>query len=668
MTPLSNLQPSFLTSCFEKDDTATTSPTNGSTRRIDWNTVPESLQPSSVDCQLPPDRALHKQGQLSALLEQHILPMVEELLNEKKTTNASPPLHIIEFGAGAGHVGLLLAWLLGRQCCRCKVTLVERKEYACHQATQRAHKAGLTNVAICNRPLHELMSSQTQTKTSTDNPVKDHDDLHFDLGISLHSCGVLTDAALALCLERGAAFCLVPCCYGQAHRNLPQGYLPRCRALQPLKSTKAITTITTKKDNTNEQQRDQTNLCRPSRRKQKDKTAPPFEIVCRAADCTSAVKNDTMDSTDNVEATTQWDENFLLAKRCMQLVDTDRLLWAQHDYNYRQLRVSSLLPLHLTPKNNVISGLPPLAPVDTEKHDGPRSNHRQPQETATSIVMNASASENTQAELGEKRKTGQDGFRTTTPSDNTSPTATAALADANTNHSTVRIIHHPKDDSEEDETDNNDANLLVAFHIQNAFSETDLKKLNDLRLRIPLDLSRPTCPRRFVTEKEYGGDNDNVCSHPRENGWIGEFLNAAVQSWNLPDPSLQCLPWYRFLEYTKGEQQHVMAKHTDGTNVHPATGARSIATMLIYLSTCNDGGGATTLYRRRQHKTKGRQKSKATTEQEANNDVIESISPTYNTALIFPHNWPHSGEAIVQDPKIALRVDLTWTTVSSTDE
>ena len=187
---------------------------------------------------------------------------------------------------------------------------------------------------------------------------------------------------------------------------------------------------------------------------------------------------------------------------------------------------------------------------------------------------------------------------------------------------------------------------ICAYHITNAFSQTDLDKLNELRQRIPLDVSRPTCPRRFLTEKTEIDEQDANRQH-REDGWVGALIDATVDSWNLPH-AFASLPWYRFLEYT--EPGGHMAKHTDGSNTHQ--GSKSVATMLLYLSTCREGG-ETTLYRKRPKKSGG--KKKDTTDDE----ILESIRPVYNTVLIFPHAWPHSGDPVVSDPKIALRVDLT---------
>jgi len=183
------------------------------------------------------------------------------------------------------------------------------------------------------------------------------------------------------------------------------------------------------------------------------------------------------------------------------------------------------------------------------------------------------------------------------------------------------------------------------------FSYDALAKLQELRLQIPLDITRKTCPRRFLTEKQQVDDNTKPQHH--EDGWVGALIDSAVLGWNLTH-RLRSLPWYRFLEYSEGGY---MNKHTDGSNLHPETMQRSVATMMIYLSTCSTGG-ETTLYRKckKRRKHKGKRNDELSDEP----DVIERIRPVWNTALIFPHGWQHSGDHVEKESKIALRVDLTW--------
>mmetsp|Transcript_44581 Transcript_44581/g.93563 ORF Transcript_44581/g.93563 Transcript_44581/m.93563 type:complete len:249 (+) Transcript_44581:212-958(+) len=240
----------------------------------------------------------------------------------------------------------------------------------------------------------------------------------------------------------------------------------------------------------------------------------------------------------------------------------------------------------------------------------------------------------------------------------------------------IRKIYQKLDHSQSDNCSKhrNQQQEECAFHITNAFRESDLQKLDNLRQKIPLDVSRPTCPRRFLTEKHLldeegdGNDDDDDRRQHMEDGWVGALIDDTIQGdWDLP---FRCLPWYRYLEYT--EPGGHMAKHSDGSNVHPKTGARSVATMMIYLSTCRTGG-ETTLYRK---KERGKKKTKhrgllaqtaQTDDADSNANILESIRPTYNTVLIFPHSWQHSGDPVIEDPKIALRVDLAWDPDSSSD-
>merc|ERR1719336_1249285 len=102
---------------------------------------------------------------------------------------------VVEFGAGSGHLGLLLAhlrpdaWLV----------LVETKEYSVPVMRQRAERLGLTNCEVFHGTVDDF--------AATGEP--------FDLAVGLHTCGLLADAVLSLAVRRAAAACIVPCCYGQ---------------------------------------------------------------------------------------------------------------------------------------------------------------------------------------------------------------------------------------------------------------------------------------------------------------------------------------------------------------------------------------------------------------------------------------------------------------------
>lgn len=51
----------------------------------------------------------------------------------------------------------------------------------------------------------------------------------FDVGVSLHACGVATDLVIQACIENCASFVSCPCCYGSVQANHMVTY-PRSQA------------------------------------------------------------------------------------------------------------------------------------------------------------------------------------------------------------------------------------------------------------------------------------------------------------------------------------------------------------------------------------------------------------------------------------------------------
>jgi hypothetical protein len=239
--------------------------------------------------------------------------------------------------------------------------------------------------------------------------------------------------------------------------------------------------------------------------------------------------------------------------------------------------------------------------------------------------------------------------------------------------SIVRKIHRSKEDELAHE---------CAYNIVNAFPTTILDKLNQLRHDIPLDHSRPTCPRRYFTElpsveAEQDVHGEQPTTHIQQyrinDPWVGKSIDLALQTWGLGH--LKSLPKFRFLEY--GEGGH-MIQHQDGFSVHPTHGTTSVATMLIYLSTCHEGG-QTAIYQTPKKRIK--KKKKRLTKQQRKDgktnatqvmeqpetkvvakevpQLVEAVPAILNSALIFPHPWLHAGLPVVaKHPKICLRVDL----------
>ena len=83
--------------------------------QVDWTTVPRDLDPAAGE--LSPIRTSRKRDQLSSLV-----CLVEEEIRCRKETNPT----IVDFGAGSGHLGLLIAYRNPHT----SVILVERKAYS----------------------------------------------------------------------------------------------------------------------------------------------------------------------------------------------------------------------------------------------------------------------------------------------------------------------------------------------------------------------------------------------------------------------------------------------------------------------------------------------------------------------------------------------------------
>jgi len=124
----------------------------------------------------------------------------------------------------------------------------------------------------------------------------------FDIGVSLHACGVATDLVIQMCINQGASFVSCPCCYGSVQDNHQLTY-PRS----------ALFT------NTSMSVRD-------------------YLVIGHSADQTHDEQN---------VKTNQ-------GKKCMAIIDTDRCIQAKES-GY-QVHLSKLVPESCTPKNNLLVG------------------------------------------------------------------------------------------------------------------------------------------------------------------------------------------------------------------------------------------------------------------------------------------------------------------------
>ncbi|KAF4521912.1 hypothetical protein B566_EDAN007467 [Ephemera danica] len=233
---------------------------------FDWGAVPPDAHPKGG--QLPVSRLERKSQQLENLAKA-VLKL------------AQPGDIIVDFCSGAGHLGIILAHFLPR----CNIILLENKEESLKRARHRVLKLNLTNVSFyqCNL---------------------DYFKGFFNIGVSLHACGVATDLVLQCCIQQGAAFVSCPCCYGSVQDNHVVSY-PRSKRFRD-------TAMTLRE----------------------------YLVIGHSADQTHDEQN----------------HKTIQGRLCMGIIDMDRCLQAS-EAGY-QVHMAKLVPESCTPKNNLLVGLP----------------------------------------------------------------------------------------------------------------------------------------------------------------------------------------------------------------------------------------------------------------------------------------------------------------------
>ncbi|XP_066245268.1 glutathione S-transferase C-terminal domain-containing protein homolog [Euwallacea similis] len=144
---------------------------------FNWNAIPLSANPQGGA--LPASRADRKCEQLENLIKAAL-----EVVGEKN-------YRIVDFCSGSGHMGILIALVLPQ----CQVILVENKERSLARARNTISQLKLTNVIVVQSNLDYFTGD-------------------FNLGMSLHACGLATDLVIQHCIKNKADFICCPCCYG----------------------------------------------------------------------------------------------------------------------------------------------------------------------------------------------------------------------------------------------------------------------------------------------------------------------------------------------------------------------------------------------------------------------------------------------------------------------
>lgn len=234
-----------------------------------WSDMPFEVQPDAVD--VPAKRVMRKKHQLESLAKQ-----IMRIAREGD--------RIVDFCSGTGHLAILLAYKLPK----CHIILLENKEESLTRAKQRVDQLELSNVQFFQCNLDYFRGS-------------------FDIGTSLHACGVATDIVLMHCLDRQANFVCCACCYGKClempHISYPRSELFRANGI----------------------------------------TKQEFMHLAHGAD-----QSHVDDGKNNLEKCIQ-------GQYCMDIVDTDRKLYAE-EYGYF-VTLCRLFPENCTPKNRLLVGV-----------------------------------------------------------------------------------------------------------------------------------------------------------------------------------------------------------------------------------------------------------------------------------------------------------------------
>ncbi|KAL0107032.1 hypothetical protein PUN28_015527 [Cardiocondyla obscurior] len=237
----------------------------GAEIHLNWTDIPFDVTPEGGS--LPLARLWRKREQL-----QNLCKPVLKL--------AKPGDTIVDFCSGSGHLGILIAYLMPR----CTVILLENKEESLNRAKQRVQKLRLTNVQFCQCNLNYFKGD-------------------FDIGTSLHACGLATDLVIQRCIQKNAIFVSCPCCYGSL-QDCHQLTYPRSETFKERVSNKE------------------------------------YSYLSHAADQTH----------DKLNIKTEQ------GYKCMTIIDTDRKLFAEQ-FGYK-VYLAKLIPETCTPKNHLLVGIP----------------------------------------------------------------------------------------------------------------------------------------------------------------------------------------------------------------------------------------------------------------------------------------------------------------------
>ncbi|BES96508.1 Glutathione S-transferase C-terminal [Nesidiocoris tenuis] len=148
--------------------------------------------PFGCEIHLPPDIPVPD------VPDKRIERKIQQLSNLAKSTLKVARVGdiVVDFCSGSGHLGFILAHCLPQ----CTIVLLDNKEKSLDRARQRLIELNFSNVYIVQANLDYYIGK-------------------FNVGVSLHACGVATDLVIWKCLQNKASIVVCPCCYGGIQQN-----------------------------------------------------------------------------------------------------------------------------------------------------------------------------------------------------------------------------------------------------------------------------------------------------------------------------------------------------------------------------------------------------------------------------------------------------------------
>lgn len=242
---------------------------NENRETFDW-LLPYDALPEGGN--LPENRLQRKKEQL--------LSLAWEIISIAKEGN-----RIVDFCSGQGHLAIILAYKLPQ----CTIYMLDNKEEMILRAKQRVQRLNLTNIRFFQCNLDYFTGD-------------------FDIGTSLHACGIASDIVLMHCRRRNANFVCCPCCYGKVI-EMPHISFPRSKFFRS------------------------NNI-----------TLDEYLCIAHCADQAHDMKNER----NNIEKSIQ-------GEYCMDIIDTDRKLYME-EFGY-DTKLTRLYPEDCTPKNRLLVGI-----------------------------------------------------------------------------------------------------------------------------------------------------------------------------------------------------------------------------------------------------------------------------------------------------------------------